>query len=192
MIGTFAKAGKGNCIAYFPSYQYMEQAKSLVEEKFPDLQIVCQGRNMEERERESFLSLFSEENSKALLGFCVMGGIFSEGIDFYGDRLVGAVIVGVGLPQVNQRQELLREYYEQERGDGFSFAYRFPGMNKVMQAAGRVIRSETEKGAVLLIDSRFSQPNYRCLFPPHWDMLHRVRKAEEMVLLLQEFWAEKT
>lgn len=191
MIGAFARAGNGNCIAYFPSYQYMEQAKSLVEEKFPDLQIVCQGRNMEEKERESFLSLFSEENSKPLLGFCVMGGIFSEGIDFYGNRLVGAVIVGVGLPQVNRRQELLREYYEQERGDGFSFAYRFPGMNKVMQAAGRVIRSEQDRGSVLLIDSRFSQPSYRRLFPQHWDLPHRVRKAEEISGLLQEFWNQK-
>ena len=191
MIGAFARAGNGNCIAYFSSYQYMEQAKSLVEEKFPDLQIVCQGRNMEEKERESFLSLFSEENSKPLLGFCVMGGIFSEGIDFYGNRLVGAVIVGVGLPQVNRRQELLREYYEQERGDGFSFAYRFPGMNKVMQAAGRVIRSEQDRGSVLLIDSRFSQPSYRRLFPQHWDLPHRVRKAEEISGLLQEFWNQK-
>ncbi len=191
MIGAFARAGNGNCIAYFPSYQYMEQAKSLVEEKFPDLQIVCQGRNMEEKERESFLSLFSEENSKPLLGFCVMGGIFSEGIDFYGNRLVGAVIVGVGLPQVNRRQELLREYYEQERGDGFSFAYRFPGMNKVMQAAGRVIRSEQDRGSVLLIDSRFFQPSYRRLFPQHWDLPHRVRKAEEISGLLQEFWNQK-
>ena len=191
MIGAFARAGNGNCIAYFPSYQYMEQAKSLVEEKFPDLQIICQGRNMEEKERESFLSLFSEENSKPLLGFCVMGGIFSEGIDFYGNRLVGAVIVGVGLPQVNRRQELLREYYEQERGDGFSFAYRFPGMNKVMQAAGRVIRSEQDRGSVLLIDSRFSQPSYRRLFPQHWDLPRRVRKAEEISGLLQEFWNQK-
>lgn len=191
MIGAFARAGNGNCIAYFPSYQYMEQAKSLVEEKFPDLQIVCQGRNMEEKERESFLSLFSEENSKPLLGFCVMGGIFSEGIDFYGNRLVGAVIVGVGLPQVNRRQELLREYYEQERGDGFSFAYRFPGMNKVMQAAGRVIRSEQDRGSVLLIDSRFSQPSYRRLFPQHWDLPRSVRKSEEISGLLQEFWNQK-
>ena len=191
MIGAFARAGNGNCIAYFPSYQYMEQAKSLVEEKFPDLQIVCQGRNMEEKERESFLSLFSEENSKPLLGFCVMGGIFSEGIDFYGNRLVGAVIVGVGLPQVNRRQELLREYYEQERGDGFSFAYRFPGMNKVMQAAGRVIRSEQDRGSVLLIDSRFSQPSYRRLFPQHWDLPRRVRRSEEISGLLQEFWDQK-
>ena len=191
MIGAFARAGNGNCIAYFSSYQYMEQAKSLVEEKFPDLQIVCQGRNMEEKERESFLSLFSEENSKPLLGFCVMGGIFSEGIDFYGNRLVGAVIVGVGLPQVNRRQELLREYYEQERGDGFSFAYRFPGMNKVMQAAGRVIRSEQDRGSVLLIDSRFSQPSYRRLFPQHWDLPRRVRRSEEISGLLQEFWDQK-
>ena len=88
---------------------------------------------------------------------CPRPALSSVGIDFYGDRLVGAVIVGVGLPKVNRRQELLREYYEKERGDGFSFAYRFPGMNKVMQAAGRVIRSETDRGAVLLIDSRFSQ-----------------------------------
>ena len=117
-----------------------------------------------------------------------MGGIFSEGIDFYGDRLVGAVIVGVGLPKVNRRQELLREYYEKERGDGFSFAYRFPGMNKVMQAAGRVIRSETDRGAVLLIDSRFSQQSYRSLFPAHWPEPYRVRNAEELSSCLDAFW----
>ncbi len=188
LIGSFASAGKGNYIAYFPSYEYMEKARNRVQEEYPQLQIVSQARSMSEEEREAFLALFSEENEGTLLGFCVMGGIFSEGIDFYGDRLVGAVIVGVGLPKVNRRQELLREYYEKERGDGFSFAYRFPGMNKVMQAAGRVIRSETDRGAVLLIDSRFSQQSYRSLFPAHWPEPYRVRNEEELSSCLDAFW----
>ena len=188
LIGAFAGAKTGNYIAYFPSYDYMEKTCELVRQRFPGLRILCQARAMGEGEREEFLASFSGENKETLLGFCVMGGLFSEGVDFSGDRLIGAVIVGVGLPKVCRRQELLREYYEKERGDGFSFAYRFPGMNKVTQAAGRVIRSENDRGAVLLIDARFSQEGYRRLFPPHWPAPLRVRSAAEMEAALRDFW----
>ena len=189
LIGSFAAARGGNTIAFFPSYDYLEKTCERVHGAYPQLRLAVQARSMAEEEREAFLALFSEENTEPLLGFCVMGGIFSEGVDFAGDRLTGAVIVGVGLPQVNRRQELLRSYYERERGDGFSFAYRFPGMNRVMQAAGRVIRSETDRGAVLLIDSRFSQPGYRALFPAHWAAPLRVRSPEELARLLRDFQA---
>ncbi len=188
LIGAFAGAKTGNYIAYFPSYDYMEKTCELVRQRFPGLRILCQARAMGEREREEFLASFSGENKETLLGFCVMGGLFSEGVDFSGDRLIGAVIVGVGLPKVCRRQELLREYYEKERGDGFSFAYRFPGMNKVTQAAGRVIRSENDRGAVLLIDARFSQEGYRRLLPPHWPAPLRVRSAAELEAALRDFW----
>ena len=105
---------------------------------------------------------------ETLLGFGVLGGVFGEGVDLAGDRLIGCAIVGVGLPQVNPRQEMLRRYYDEQNGCGFDYAYRFPGMNKVLQAAGRVIRTPEDKGVVLLLDDRFALPEYARLFPPHW------------------------
>lgn len=188
LIGAFASARAGNCIAFFPSYDYMEKTAALVAGEYPSLAVVSQGRSMSEDEREAFLLRFSAGGGEPLLGFCVMGGVFSEGVDFAGDRLTGAVIVGVGLPKVCRRQELLREYYESERGEGFAYAYRYPGMNKVMQAAGRVIRSERDRGAVLLIDARFSQPAYRALLPPHWPEPVPVRNEDELAAALRRFW----
>ena len=113
------------------------------------------------------LRQFAPAPTAPLLGFAVLGGVFGEGVDLAGDRLIGAAIVGPGLPRVGPRQEQLRDYFEQTRGSGFDYAYRYPGMNKVLQAAGRVIRTPRDKGVVLLIDSRFALPDYRRLMPPH-------------------------
>lgn len=188
LIRSFARGSGGHTIAFFPSYEYMESVADRVVADDPELETVRQGRNMSEEDRAAFLDRFSSGPSGVLLGFCVMGGVFAEGVDLVGNRLSGAVIVGVGLPKVSRRQELLRAYYERERGDGFSYAYRYPGMNKVMQAAGRVIRSETDRGAVLLIDSRFSQWGYRSLFPAHWQPPVPVRTAEEVSRALRAFY----
>lgn len=141
---------------------------------------------MDETAREAFLARFAP--GAALLGFGVLGGVFGEGVDLVGQRLIGAAIVGVGLPQVGPRQEMLRRYFEQTRGDGFDYAYRFPGFNKVLQAAGRVIRTAEDKGVVLLIDDRFAAAGYRQLFPEHWRNCRYMYGPEELAEQLSAFW----
>ena len=139
--------------------------------------------------RAAFLQKFTPDPAQTLLGFGVMGGIFGEGVDLVGDRLIGCAIVGVGLPQVNSRQEILRRYYDEAGGTGFDYAYRFPGMNKVLQAAGRVIRTQEDRGVVLLLDDRFARAEYTRLFPRHWHPLQYLRSTTELEQQLAAFWA---
>ena len=136
--------------------------------------------------REEFLSRFSEENSATLVGFAVMGGVFGEGIDLVGERLSGAAVVGVGLPGICPERELIRQYFADKQQAGFEFAYQFPGINRVLQAAGRVIRSESDRGVVLLVDRRFSTPRYRSLLPGHWRPV-RVGSEETLRKALKGF-----
>ena len=143
---------------------------------------------MDEGQRTEFLAQFLARDGKPLLGFAVLGGVFGEGVDLAGDRLIGCAIVGVGLPQVNPRQEMLRRYYEEQSGCGFDYAYRYPGMNKVLQAAGRVVRTPQDKGVVLLLDDRFAQPDTARLFPPHWQHIRYLHSAEELGQALRDFW----
>jgi len=159
---------KGNYIAYFPSYSYMKQIFESFVEKYPEVTVLLQKTGMSEEEKEEFLGRFDVKNTETLLGFCVLGGIFSEGIDLKGNRLNGAVIVGVGLPKISPVQDVIKDYYNQKGGKGYEYAYMYPGMNKVLQAAGRVIRTESDTGAVLLIESRFTTQSYLALFPEHW------------------------
>ena len=123
---------------------------------------------MGEQEREEFLQKFQEKCEHSLVGFCVMGGIFAEGIDLIGDSLIGALIVGTGIPQISYEREILKNYYDARDGSGFDYAYRFPGMNKVLQAAGRVIRTQEDEGVILLLDERFLYREYQQLFPREW------------------------
>lgn len=171
-----AKAGK--YIAFFPSFKYL----SVVAEHLTDLPLLPQTQGMDEAARDAFLAQF-DEGPSAVLGLCVMGGVFSEGVDLPGDRLHGVMLVGVGLPQVNIFQETLRDYYEQRFSQGFRYAYQIPGMHKILQAAGRVIRSETDRGAALLIDDRYFQRAYENLCPPHW-RFHEGELKESVQL----FW----
>lgn len=163
---------KGNYLVFFPSYRMMEDICDVLEEKLEKsnsrVQCLYQTPSMSEQEREEFLEQFQEEGEKTLAGFCVMGGIFSEGIDLAGKKLIGAAIVGTGLPQVGSEREILKEYYDRKGNMGFAYAYRYPGMNKVLQAAGRVIRTKTDRGIVLLLDERFLQRSYQELFPVEW------------------------
>ena len=122
-----------------------------------------------------------------LLGFCVMGGIFAEGIDLIGERLVGAVIVGTGLPQVSYEREILKQFYDGKQENGFDYAYRFPGMNKVLQSAGRVIRTREDRGVILLLDERFCSPDYKGLFPREWEE-SVVCDRKGVGKILKEFW----
>ncbi len=158
----------GNYLIFFPSYAYLKQVLALFADENPQVEVLVQTPAMSEVEREAFLARFSADNAETLVGFAVMGGIFGEGIDLAGERLSGAAVVGVGLPGICPERDVIRRYYAKINGRGFEYAYQYPGINRVMQAAGRVIRSTADRGAVLLIDSRFSSPRYRALFPAHW------------------------
>ena len=181
----------GNYMAFFPSYAYLAQVYEKFREQYPAIPTLVQESGMDDAAREEFLSRFEAGAEGALLGFSVMGGVFGEGVDLVGDRLIGTAIVGVGLPQVNPRQEALRRYFEQTRGSGFDYAYRYPGFNKVMQAAGRVIRTPQDKGAVLLIDDRFASASYRRLFPAHWAHCRFVYGSGEFQAGLAQFWGAR-
>lgn len=160
---------KGNYIAFFPSYQFMENVYEVLERRVSG-ETVCllQEKMMTEEKREEFLEEFAKEREGNLLGLCVMGGIFSEGIDLTEEKLVGAFIVGTGLPQICSEREILKQYFDRKNGRGFDYAYLYPGMNKVLQSAGRVIRTETDRGVILLLDDRFLQRQYREIFPREW------------------------
>ena len=178
---------RGNYMVYFPSYEYMGQVYGLFTSRYPAVRTALQEGRMSEEERAAFLLQFDADNRETLVGFSVLGGIFSEGIDLKGERLIGTVIVGVGLPKLSLRQDLIRDYYNRENGGGYDYAYVFPGMNKVLQAAGRVIRSEADYGVVLLIDSRFGSTSYARLYPAHWSRMHKIRTAGELDALLSDF-----
>ena len=166
ILRAFA-ARPGKYIAFFPSYAYLKLVGAELLLSDPNLPLLVQENGMEEPAREAFLAQFTAD-SRPLLGLCVLGGVFAEGIDLPGERLLGVMVVGVGLPMVCLEQEALRRHYEKTLDDGFAYAYRYPGMHKVLQAAGRVIRSETDRGVVLLIDQRYYQSDYLSLCPPHW------------------------
>lgn len=187
IINTAISRKRGNYIIYFPSYDYMRQVYELFVENYPKVDTVIQDSGMDEETRAEFLRRFDASNLDTLVGFCVLGGIFSEGIDLTGERLIGTVIVGVGLPKISLRQELIKGYFERERGKGYDYAYVFPGINKVLQAAGRVIRSENDYGFVLLIDNRYSTYQYRSLFPEHWSHMRYVDNKDSLLQLLDSF-----
>ena len=185
-LHAMAAGQKGNYIAFFPSYSYLAQVREVFCRLFPEVETLVQEAGMDDSAREDFLARFTP--AAALLGFGVLGGVFGEGVDLVGRRLIGAAIVGVGLPQVGPRQEMLRRYFDQTRGDGFDYAYRFPGFNKVLQAAGRVIRTAEDKGVVLLIDDRFAAAGYRQLFPEQWRHCRYLYGPEELTEQLSAFW----
>lgn len=184
-IITFTGAKKGNYMVFFPSYQMLNQIAELAQGRMEGL--VIQKNNMTETEKEAFLEDFTEEPDASRIGFCVMGGIFSEGIDLKNDRLIGAVIVGTGLPMVGNEKELFRSYYDNRNGRGFDYAYLYQGMNKVLQSAGRVIRTMEDKGAILLLDERFRQQQYTNLFPREWYPNVAVN-VKTMKAQLVNFW----
>ncbi|MCL2159538.1 MAG: ATP-dependent DNA helicase [Oscillospiraceae bacterium] len=187
-INTTASRG-GNYMAFFPSYEYMENVYAIFCETYPDTPSMIQSGNMTEEERGAFLEQFQPEQNKNLgfVAFCVMGGIFSEGIDLVGDRLNGAVIVGVGLPKLSGERDIIKRYFEQKNNLGYEYAYMYPGMNKVLQAAGRVIRTETDRGTVLLLDERFGYGGYKQLFPGHWQHCKTVKNATQYKRLIDGF-----
>lgn len=185
-----AKAKTGNYMVFFPSYKFMQQ----VYDEFLPLNLgkmdVCiQESGMREDKREAFLEEFQQERNTSLVAFCVMGGIFSEGIDLKNEQLIGALIVGTGLPQVSNEREILKQYYDKRNGEGFAYAYRYPGMNKVLQAAGRVIRTAEDVGVIELLDERFLQSDYQALFPREWEE-RDICRLENVSGYLNDFWKQ--
>jgi DNA excision repair protein ERCC-2 len=187
-IAALVSQRQGNYLAFFPSYRYMHEVATLFADAHADIETLVQETGMSEREREAFLAVFDEESSNTTVGFAVMGGIFGEGIDLVGERLVGAVVVGVGLPQICLERDLIKHYFDERDLSGFEYAYTYPGMNRVLQAAGRVIRTEADRGAILLVDRRFGQGRYRRLFPPSWNNVRPVRTPALIAESLADFW----
>lgn len=159
------------------------------DEKNQILEICMQTSNMQEQEREQFLQMFEQEREGTLVAFCVMGGIFSEGIDLKNDKLIGAIIVGTGLPQISNERQILKDYYDERGLSGFDYAFRYPGINKVLQAAGRVIRTQEDRGIILLLDERFLQADYAPLFPREWKE-RKVCNLKQIKEEVKRFWKE--
>ncbi len=188
LIEAVCAAQPGNYLVFFPSYAYLAAVAELVRERWPGWQLLIQERGMTEASRDAFLARYSSAQVGTLLGFAVMGGIFGEGIDLAGERLIGAIIVGVGLPQLSLERDLLKTYFAENDHNGFAYAYQYPGLNRVMQAAGRVIRTEHDRGVILLIDERLTQPRYTQLFPPEWQHFQVVRHNDKLEERLRRFW----
>ncbi len=212
-IRTAIHGKAGNYMVFFPSYKMMqdvcdvfvraeqqsgswgmididlpgEQCESEKQENA--LTILMQRSNMNEAEREEFLQAFERDDQGTLVAFCVMGGIFGEGIDLKNDRLIGAIIVGTGLPQISNEREILKQYYDRQGLSGFDYAFRYPGINKVLQAAGRVIRTQEDRGIIVLLDERFLQNDYDALYPREWK--NRVVGNEGIIEeKIRQFWKE--
>lgn len=187
-IKNVMQAKPGNYLVFFPSYRFMEEVRETFERyRTEEMCCMMQEQNMNEQDREAFLQEFEAEREGSLAGFCVMGGIFSEGIDLTEERLIGAMIVGTGLPQVCNEREILKQYFDRHGENGFDYAYLYPGMNKVLQAAGRVIRTEEDKGVIALLDDRFAGRRYLEIFPREWRKLTycNVKTIGEKV---EQFW----
>lgn len=209
-IRAAIRSKKGNYMVFFPSYKMMQDVydvfvrveresdtrngvavsdePSIAEESLKEsLTIIMQHSNMNEAEREEFLQAFEQEDGGTLVAFCVMGGIFGEGIDLKNDRLIGAVIVGTGLPQISNEREILKHYYDKQGLSGFDYAFRYPGINKVLQAAGRVIRTQEDRGIIVLLDERFLQSDYNALYPREWKN-RIVGNVETVDAEICKFW----
>lgn len=190
-IKTVRDQQPGNYLVYFPSYKYLNAVFEIFSTSYPEVVTIRQAPEMNEDDRELFLGQFRPASGAApagILGFAVLGGIFSEGVDLKHEGLIGAIIVGVGLPQICFERDIIRDYFNQKNHAGYEYAYLYPGMNKVLQAAGRVIRTETDRGVIVLIDERFSSPSYRQLFPREWFPHRRIRNTAELEKALQDFW----
>ena len=186
-IANCVQAKKGNYMVFFPSYKYMELVFDEMKENYPNINISIQESNMSEEEKEEFLSMFDEDNKETHVGFCVLGGHFAEGIDLTNDKLIGVIIVGVGMPQIGIERDIIKDHMK-DSNKGFDYAYVYPGMIKVLQAAGRCIRTDDDKGVILLLDKRYSQRIYQSLFPYEWYPNFRVRKSDDVKTLCEEFW----
>ena len=209
-IYEIVKNRHGNYMIFFPSHAFLQQVYDVFMGYFyleDCMECIVQEDYMNEKSREEFLQRFArnescdlseliqmeieidEEEEKSLLGFCVLGGIFSEGIDLKNDSLIGAVIVGTGSPQVCNEREILKNYFDAQGDNGFDYAYRYPGMNKVLQAAGRVIRTAQDVGVIALLDERFLNRSYQRMFPREWEN-YEIVTTDQVAKRVERFWNE--
>lgn len=186
-IRIVTQSRPGNYMVFFPSYQYMGEIEEILEEEPLEADLLVQGQGMGEAEKTEFLEEFEKERSHSLAAFCVMGGVFSEGIDLKEERLIGVIVVGTGLPMVCVEQEVLKGYFDETEEKGFDFSYQYPGMNKVLQAAGRVIRTPEDRGVILLLDDRFLRRDHLELFPREWERFQVVNRGNA-ARCLEDFW----
>ena len=189
-IAATVSARAGNYMVYFPSYEYLNAVHERFSEKYPEVTCIVQHPGMRVAEREAFLAAFKADEGHLRVGFCVLGGSFSEGVDLPGSRLIGTVIVGVGIPSLSSERNILRDYYQNKCECGYDYAYTFPGMNNVLQAAGRVIRCDEDRGVVVLIDSRYGEEPYLHLYPPHWQDIVAAGDAASLAARLGRFWGK--
>ncbi len=188
VIAASVAPRKGNYMVYFPSYACLEEVQKVFVRRYPKVELVVQKPDMGWRDREKFLSAFRENTERLCIGFCVLGGVFSEGVDLPGSRLIGSVILGVGLPGLSSERNMIRDYLDGDTVSGYDYAYTFPGMNNVLQAAGRVIRRGSDRGIVVLVDDRYAQPKYRALFPEHWKGIQYAGNPESLAEIIRRFW----
>lgn len=189
-IQALVSGKMGNYLIFLPSYGYLTQVVAAFEQACPDVDTLSQTGAMTSADRDMFLARFEASPMKTLVGFAVLGGIFSEGIDLPADRLIGVGIVSVGLPGLNAETDLIRDYFDAHNGHGFEYAYQLPGLNNVFQAAGRLIRSVHDQGIILLMDQRFSQPRYTQLFPAHWRYWRSVNRLDQLAACINNFWQQ--
>ncbi|MFD0898370.1 ATP-dependent DNA helicase [Loigolactobacillus binensis] len=187
-IGAMVNAKCGNYLVFLPSYGYLETVQTAFQAAYPQVTTLTQTPQMDESQRADFLAQFSAAPTQTLVGFCVLGGIFAEGIDLKGTRLIGVAIVGVGLPGLSTERNLVRAYFDTQQGTGFQFAYQLPGMNHVLQAAGRLIRGSHDVGVILLLDQRFASSRYTKLFPAHWQHFQRCYSLTQLTTQITNFW----
>lgn len=190
VIAATVSARAGNYIAYFPSYKCLEETYKAFAKKYPKVQTVVQKKNMTARQREELLTEFKDDKGRLRVGFCVLGGVFAEGVDLPGSRLIGVIIFGVGLPGLSNEKNIIKEHYDMKNDEaqGYDYAYTYPGMNNVLQASGRVIRKEEDVGIVVLADDRYASPKYRAMFPKHWKGVQYAGNASSLAEIMRRFW----
>ena len=196
-ISRIVSCRNGNYMVFFPSYRFLEQVRECFQEdsskagdaRGADTEVICQTSGMTEEEKEAFLEKFEEEREGTLVAFCVMGGVFSEGIDLVKEKLIGAILVGAGLPQIGNERDVMRRFFDERQRDGFAYAYLYPGMNKVIQGAGRVIRTAEDRGIIALLDERFLQSSYQRTFPREWSD-YQICSLETVKEQMERFWNE--
>ena len=190
VVAATLSAKRGHYMVFAPSFEYAEALYREFSTKYPKIKSMLQTKDMSAKEKADFLAAFSADSGTYLVGFCVMGGIYSEGIDLAGDSLIGAVVIGIGMPSLSYEREAIAEYFEEKYEAGKQYAYIYPGMNRVFQAAGRVIRREDDRGVIVLIDDRFADPIYKKSIPNLWEGMQYVQDAKDLRAELDKFWAE--
>lgn len=190
VIAATLSSKRGNYMIFCPSFAYSKALYDAFVKKYPKIKTILQTPDMSAAQKDEFLAEFSKNDGKYLAAFCVLGGIYSEGIDLAGDKLIGAVIVGIGMPALSFEREAIASYYQEKLESGVEYAYLYPGMNRVLQAAGRVIRTENDRGVIVLIDDRFNDPIYKKIMPSLWRGMQFLSTPQELKERLDDFWLD--